>query len=1111
MPATPALRIELLGLPRLVLAQGRAHPLERRDAALLALLALHGPTPRNRVVALIWPDLPLKTAQTNLRQRLFRLKQRTGFDLVVPEGPLALAHGVQHDLDPGMPLPAAPLNADAKSLLGELDYEDCGDLAEWVAGARAHWRAGHRQRLAHEAARLEGIGRIADALAYAERLALDDPTAEHAHRRVMRLHYRRGDRAAALAAFERCRESLQRELGTAPGDETRALAALIERSGALPPPVAAPSPVAVLRPPRLIGRSAEWRLLEQAWQRQQLVLIRGEPGIGKSRLAADFAVAQNHASVHRAHPGDARMPYTLLARLLRALLERFGAAPEAWIAAEFSRLLPELGAAPAGKLEPLRLQRAFVEALVHWQSQGLTALVIDDLQFADEASLELLLAWLAQPRRPQLVLTVRAEEVPALLTQWLANQDAGSVCDLALGPLDRTAIHELLESLALPGLVSAAWVEPLARHTGGNPLFILETLMAQLATSADAPPSAAATLKAPAHIGKLLDRRLAQLPPEALRLARVAALAGADFSAELAARVLGVHVLDLSDAWVALEQAQVIRDGAFAHDLILEATLRSVPDAIARALHGAIANALEPARSAPARMAHHWWCAHDWARAAMQFEVAARQAVEAARHEEALGFWDAARDCHLQQGQQGAAFRVRCLAVDAAIVARPASEVDTRVAALLVDSTTDSERLDALLAQCKYLTTGSDHAPALSVAAEAAALARRLNDPQRELLAISINGVSLTLTGRAAEGVALFEAAAGGFETMNDKSVQAEFAGAYGHALQTSGHVRESCVWTERAAQYAEELGDFNTAAIYLGNLAVARGHLGEHERALELAERSYALHARLGEQPGLPQIVSYLNLGMFYMAAGRYGEGLRSHERGLALARSAAARQMVAFMENHVANVFLRLGQPAKARQTLTPLTPDDAASPRMRRTIVECRIDAYAKRPVLERLLASLEALGSEVQIIDRLALQLTAAAFAPAAQSLQISRGVRAEALSSGLPTIALSALAREADALRRVGTTDEAAAAALLAVAEAAQGSWHDIHVPEFWWLVFQALDAGGHSSEALVVLQRAADWVQRAVPTIPEVFRESYLHRSHVVPELLAMARRRLPA
>ena len=96
------------------------------------------------------------------------------------------------------------------------------------------------------AAKLERDGQIALALQYGERLLADDPLREHAHRQLMRLHYLRGDRAAALGAFERCRDLLKRELATAPGKETLELAALIESSDALPSPAPVAKPVSVL-------------------------------------------------------------------------------------------------------------------------------------------------------------------------------------------------------------------------------------------------------------------------------------------------------------------------------------------------------------------------------------------------------------------------------------------------------------------------------------------------------------------------------------------------------------------------------------------------------------------------------------------------------------------------------------------------------------------------------------------------------------------------------------------------------------------------------------------------------------------------------------------------
>ena len=69
----------------------------------------------------------------------------------------------------------------------------------------------------------------------------------------------------------------------------------------------------------------------------------------------------------------------------------------------------------------------------------------------------------------------------------------------------------LLESLAIPDFDVDAWAAPMARHTGGNPMFILETLLAMLASPAGRTDASRLKLPAPAHIGQLIERRLDQL------------------------------------------------------------------------------------------------------------------------------------------------------------------------------------------------------------------------------------------------------------------------------------------------------------------------------------------------------------------------------------------------------------------------------------------------------------------------------------------------------------------------------------------------------------------------------------------------------------------------
>src|SRR5439155_18289643 len=170
-------------------------------------------------------------------------------------------------------------------------------------------------------------------------------------------------------------------------------------------------------------------------------------------------------------------------------------------------------------------------------------------------------------------------------------------------PLPAEAVHELLDSLALPAIDAQAWSERVFRHSGGNPFFVLETVRALLEPGADAWADTA--LPAPGSLQRLIAARLAKLSPVALKLARVAALAAADFSVDVAAAVLDQHPLDLLDAWRELEAADVVRGQGFAHDLIREASRAAVPEALRTWLHGRIATALEAQRAAPGRIAPH--------------------------------------------------------------------------------------------------------------------------------------------------------------------------------------------------------------------------------------------------------------------------------------------------------------------------------------------------------------------------------------------------------------------------------------------------------------------------------------------------------------------------
>jgi DNA-binding SARP family transcriptional activator len=1105
-----AASLVLLGEPRLEVAGAAVVPLERKDAALLAVLAVDRSTPRAKMASLLWPDVDDEAARNNLRQRLHRLRKRTARDVVASVNDvLRLNDDVTHDLA-SLPARLAEDPAAASGeLLGSFDYGDCVDLNEWLAIAREQWRGARRNALAEIASRLETQGQIAAALQYAERLVTDDPLLEHAHRRLMRLHYLRGDRAAALAAFARCKEVLARHLKADPAHETLELARLVEASGALPGAAAPPRPVAVLRPPRLVGRDAEWRRLEQAWQAAQIAVVLGEAGIGKTRLLTDFAGAQRDTLVVGARPGDRRVPYALLARLLRAGLQRYRRPLEPWVRDELARLLPELGALAPDRLEPLRLLRACAAVLDAMQASGLAALVVDDLHFADEASVEALLSLLATERETPLrwLLGSRAGELPAQLADGWRAEEAVARLELHLGPLDTPAIEALLDSLALPGFPPLVWAEPLARHTGGNPLFILETLNALMGGSAERLPGKVTSLPAPSNVGSLIERRLAQLSGPALRLARVAALAGQDFAVELAAQVLQSHPLDLAEAWRELESAQVIRDNAFAHDLIFEATLQSIPAPIARLLHRDIAAYLARHEAPAARVAVHWVEAEAWADAGAAFVAAARGALHASRRVEEVEYWDAAFQNFQRAGLRAEAFQARSESIESLLFVFDTQRGRAAVRELEELAETDGEELDVLIARSYVHVMAVEFDAVVDTTRSAVEKARALGAGWREYDAAVLLALGLAQTGHSEEGVRVLEGYGARVTADGDAPRRYKYWSNLAYVLQLANRRRQCVHALQQAIALAEAMDNLGEVQTNTSNLATALSDLGRLREALAFAERAYRLRDRIGDMSSVPAAALESQLAQNLVAAGRFDQALVHFAAAAEYFRTVHHAAWLAVVENHLAVTWLQLGQPGRALQSLSALGKGVLPGTRSRRVLVEVRIDAALGRP--RRVAALVQALA-DLGHGDpgmTLLLRLEATADLPAAEAAQACVELAAVAERIEYSGTTLKAQLLRAAYLQQAGDHD-GAQAVVRTVGALDDVVPRDFYFPEALWIVFRVLDAAGDRVAAAAALQRAVKWIrQTALPNVPPELRDGFLDRNPTNRAVLTTASR----
>ena len=1116
-PGAPerAWQLCLLGVPCLLPADGSPRiALSSKDAALLAVIALAGPVKAERVAAMLWPIATARQADASLRQRLFRLRRETGAALVSTGAVLQLAPNVRTDLSAALAQLREDERAVAAELLGDADHADLTELADWLRAERQRWHTQRDAVLSAAAAQCEKEGAVARALVYAQRLIESDPLAEHAQRRLMRLHYLRGDRAAAIKVFERFEQQLKHELGTPPSAETIELLATIERGAATLPARRAVAPASLMRPPRLIGRAHELKAMARIWSLQRVFLLHGEAGIGKSRLLQEFAAGQAGLVTVQARPGDAGIAYAVLARLLRAVLAEHALTLSPDRSQELALVLPELGSALllAGESQRLLLHRTVDATLADAMQRGLQAIVVDDLHFADDASVEFVqsltqsdalggLRW-GLAHRP-------ADAGSATRTLRTALEEAQRIETVTLRPLSLAQLAELVESIGLPELNPGALAEALLKHTGGNPMFALETLKDLVLSGDHARVEPGSRLPQPASVGALVSRRLAQLSADALRLARVAALAGADFNAELAAAVLEVHPLDITEPWRELEAAQVICDGAFAHDLIFEATRASVPEPIAQLLHRRIAVHLKARDALPARIAPHWAGGAQWLQAGEAFAAAARQAQSASQRTHEVDCWRLAGDAFERAGARERAFDARCESIQSLIVVHGVAKAQEVIAALLVAAQSDREKAAALTASAMASLMAADHPAGVAAAVEAGELARHFDSPWPAFEAARLHAVGLAQSGRAVEGLAIIEPCRALVERDGSLEQRGRFWADYAYVLNTARRLRDTDFALQQAMHIAQALGDLSELASLTSNLATVRGNLGKVQEALELAQRALALQTQLGATDGPTGGVVETYVGLYCGMVGRYREALEWLDS--ALGRFQRDKQLLwtAVAANHKAQFLLQLGQHARARHTLQ-VEPAPVDSVRARGATVAARIERALGGSGQVQLQTALRALGPGADPHVRMHTLLDDTdSRDPQATLLRCDEVLRM-AQQLEFAGVAMKARLLHAFAQSRAGQTAGAATAMRELTVQIADVQPADLYLPEAWWLAAQVFEANGDGDDALMALARGAQWVRRvALPNVPDEFRDSFLSRNATNRALLAAADTRL--
>ena len=1118
------LHLRLCQAPEVVLPSGQHLPLAPRDAALLAWLALEGPTPRARLATLLWPDSAPEAARNALRQRLHQLRRQLPQTLLSGQAQLALGETVTHDLQGG------------EGLLEGSGVEVPGEWAQWLAQQRERRRCRTRQSLAERADRAEAAQDWPTALALAQELLALQPLSEEAHQRLMRLHYLAGDRAAALLAFDRCEKLLKDEVGARPSPATLALLATLEGSGsaAAPPPPLAGVPPSVLRPPRLFGRDAQVQALAEGWATAQVVALIGEAGMGKTRLLQEFAAPRPGVVHVAARPGDTGVPFATLARLLRAV----AAMPEATALlanepatrSEVARVVPELaGGAPAaaGEGQRLVLQRALARLLL--AQPGLAGLLVDDLHFADEASLEMLLALLgdepAQPpgSGPRWALAWRPAEAATPLHAFAdALADQAALRPVPLLPLSEADLAALVDSLQLPGVSGAALAAGLRQRTGGNPLFVLETLKqawveGHLRGQPFETPGTALALPRPVSVTRLIERRVAQLSAGALALARVAAIAGVDFGVPLAEHVLQVPAMRLADAITELEAAQVLRGNQFAHDLVADAVHGGVPATVASHTHAQVALWLQAHGGEPARVAGHWIAAGQPLQALPWLQQAADAARGAVRHREYIQFLDTKARIEEEAGLLHEAF-------DSLL---EATQERTSIGQPPAQCLADCDRLDRLArtpaqhVRAGLLRTGV-HAhnadpQGMAVGQATLAAASGLGDMQLIMHTHSTLADACTVSGEWAQAAHHTRQCLPWYEAHGSTQERARGHTGLALALDNLGRIEEALPHHESALALSLEAGDLQNASVAACNHGRNRVFAGD----LALAERSYEhseqlLGAYEHRSSHLPMV--RLMRAMLLCQLGRYEEALDQAEGAQEVAQAHHAGYLE-LAHIRMAACWWQLGQWARLKQTLALVTPAAHTSAAVRvgharlawQYALANGVQGAARDKALQPLQAALAAVPEGQRPDLRLPLLLELAGTGESAdptEALRQAQTVAAQAAAQGYGNVALAAHLRAAE----LATTCDPRAArreALAALALHRRSLKTTALLPGATWLhMARGLEAAGDHAHAAEIAIEGRDWVQAVMQRhVAAPWRTSFVEQNPVNRELLALASR----
>jgi tetratricopeptide (TPR) repeat protein len=718
---------------------------------------------------------------------------------------------------------------------------------------------------------------------------------------------------------------------------------------------------------RMVGREKELREARELWHRVgkgdgQLLLISGEPGIGKTRFMREIVT---HAEVSGGIAllgecyAESNAPYNPFSQITRQALNHVHhnglEMPDA-VLDDLLKLTPDLRhqyshVQPNPRLEPeIEQQRLFENMTTFCSTLAKEApllLVIDDVHWADSGTLAMLHHFIRRSQKQPVMILITYREVELKESRpfnemllELNRQRQGN--RLKLKRLKNDQTREMLAAIFAEE-VTSEFLDGIYHETDGNPFFIEEVCRALVDSGAVYYQDGQwhcpniEELEIPQGVQVAVESRLAKFPQDDQEVLRMAAILGREFSFNILLESLDLDEDILIEAVEAAEKAQMVQEVSgvgdvtftFVHALVPSAIVESVSTLRRRKLHRQAVTAIE--KFSPEdyeSLAYHSDQAGDYKRAFKYFVLAAKRATSLYAYEEAIRYATQAIEMAPEVSQDNVMlanlYQSRALACET--IGRFHQALGDFETTLQIVREEGEHRLEwrALLDLGK-LWASQDYNQSKDCFEQALILARQIDDP--EVLAGSLNwmGNWHANTENLSQAVDYHQQALEIFEVLEDKHQMANTLDLLGISNLLAGDCVASVGYYDRAITLFRELDDRSRLASSL----TGRGNLGGAVYAYSTvapsikpseARRDFeeALHIarQIGSLPGEAWVL--WSLGLTFWVQGELGQALEAAQRGLRIASDIGHREWIVGNQTILGFLYVELFAPGEAQRQL-------------------------------------------------------------------------------------------------------------------------------------------------------------------------------------------------